>query len=250
MLVSFLRENVVRQDFKACIEHVHIGGRSDEPLSSRVYKGLRDAILSVTIPPGTRIDKTLLCDHLHASKGTVSDALSRLAEEELVEIVPQQGTTVTLLSRNRIAEAAFLREAIETASAAHVAQHRSERQLAELQRNIAMQEMVCQDGDLISFLHYDDEFHAHLMEYTGFPTAIKTAASANIRVARARRQITLRVDQMEDSLADHKAILDAIARQDPDDARLQTRRHLSKLVTRLETFANNHPELFLPEQEH
>lgn len=247
MLVSNLRESSLNQDFQACLDQIQINGRHEGPLSSRVYTALRDAILAVSIPPGTRIDKGLLCDHFGVSKGTLSDALTRLASEELVEIVPQQGTTVTLLSRTRIAEASFLREAIETACAAHIALHRTEQQLAELQRNVAMQELVCKDDDLFNFLHYDDEFHAKILAFTGYHNVIETARGASIRVARARRQIKLKHEQMEDTLADHRAILDAISRQDAEDARKHMSLHIRKLVTRLEDFANTHPDLFTPE---
>ena len=81
--------------------------------SGRVYEELRSAIITLRLQPGAQIDKAEICDRLEVSRQPLSEALARLAEERLVAVEPQKGTYVTRIRMNDVAEAAFVREALE-----------------------------------------------------------------------------------------------------------------------------------------
>ena len=65
--------------------------------SARVTDVLREAIVSMQLKPGELVDKLALCERLGLSRSPVSEALSRLQQEGLVEIEPQRGTCVSRL---------------------------------------------------------------------------------------------------------------------------------------------------------
>ena len=50
------------------------------------------------------------------SRSPISEAISRLAQEGLVEVFPQAGTYVSRFSMDEIREGAFIREALELAA--------------------------------------------------------------------------------------------------------------------------------------
>ena len=59
--------------------------------SARVTDVLREAIVSMELKPGEPVDKLAMCERLGLSRFPVSEALSRLQQEGLVEIEPQRG---------------------------------------------------------------------------------------------------------------------------------------------------------------
>ena len=54
-----------------------------------VTNTLRDAIVTLALPPGSMLDKSAICSQLGVSRFPVSEALARLAEEGLAALVFQ-----------------------------------------------------------------------------------------------------------------------------------------------------------------
>ena len=74
------------------------------------------AIISLALKPGARIDKTEICDRLRISRQPLAEAIARLAEERLVDVEPQKGTFVARIRLSDVAEATFVRRALEIAT--------------------------------------------------------------------------------------------------------------------------------------
>ena len=55
-----------------------------------------------------------LASRLAVSRAPVREAVQRLVREDLVQVLPQRGSYVALLSIQRIREALFVREAVES----------------------------------------------------------------------------------------------------------------------------------------
>ena len=89
-------------------------------LAGRVYLSLKDAILVLKFPPGSILRKGPICDRLGVSRSPVSEAITRLSSEGLVDVIPQSATRVAYFSMAEIREGAFLREALELASVAPI----------------------------------------------------------------------------------------------------------------------------------
>ncbi|MGA8353133.1 MAG: GntR family transcriptional regulator, partial [Solirubrobacteraceae bacterium] len=82
----------------------------------RVYAILRDAIVSAEFEPGQRLSESELAERLGVSRTPIREALVRLRDDRLVEIVPQLGTYVSRISRQAIDDAQFVRSALEGAA--------------------------------------------------------------------------------------------------------------------------------------
>lgn len=213
-------------------------------LSQRVYRILRQAILNLDIPPGTMLRKQMICDQLGVSRSPVSEAITRLASEGLVEVVPQSGSRVTKFSMPEIREGAFLREAIELSAVAKVAAERTEEQLAQLKRNLRLQAMCLEDGDETGFYIEDEQMHDLILEFTGYPKLQFIAATGWVQVNRARQLLLPMSSRAAEAYREHEHILEAIAARNPDQARNAMKDHLSRLVTRMEPLARDRPDLF------
>lgn len=213
-------------------------------LADRVYIAVKDAILSLDFLPGALIRKTAICAHLGVSRSPVSDALAKLSGEGLVDIVPQSGTRVSRLSMPEIREDAFLREALEVASARHAALHRSDETLARLSRNIEMQKLLIKDVDKEDFIRTDDAFHDIIMattDVTRLPAAVRTLSP---HVERARLLLMPEPGRLAETVSEHMAILDAIRARDATSAQDAMRHHLQQLLRRLEPLEAARPDFF------
>src|SRR3954470_458112 len=110
------------------------------PARDQVYLALREAIVSAELEPGRRRSENALGDALGVSRTPVREALARLRDERLVAIVPQLGTFVTLLSDQAVADAAFVREALECSAIRLAVPKVDEATLQDLQANLAAQD--------------------------------------------------------------------------------------------------------------
>ncbi len=213
-------------------------------LSNRVYLSLKAAILSLAVTPGQILRKGAICEQLRISRSPVSEAVTRLAAEGLVDVVPQAGTFVSRFSMEEIREGAFLREALELQAVELVAETITDAQLVELRRNLRVQEALVSDHDFAGFYKLDAEMHELILSYTGFRRLAQMAETSWLQVNRARQLVLPNEDRVAETVEEHRRILSALEARDPVAARDATRAHLRQLIVYLEPLEDAHPELF------
>ena len=216
----------------------------DGPLAHRVYKGVKTAILNLDFLPGAMIRKSAVCEQLGMSRSPVSEALAKLSNEGLVDIVPQSGTRVARLSMASIREDSFLREALEVAAARHAALHRSDETLGRLLRNIEMQKLLINDTDKEDFIRTDMAFHEIIMATTKIRRLPATVQSVSQHIDRARLLPVPEPGRLAETVSEHVEIVEAIRLQDGNAAQEAMRRHVRQLVKRLEPLEAARPDLF------
>lgn len=218
--------------------------RYDGSLSNRVYLSLKDAILSLLYQPGQIMRKRDICAQLGISRSPVSEAVTRLAAEGLVDVVPQAGTFVARFSMDEIREGAFLREALELAAVERVARTITDEQLTLLKRNLRVQQALVDDLDVQGFYQLDTEMHNLIMGFTNYRRLAAIAETSWLQVNRARQLILPNPNRVKDTLAEHKAIVAALEAHDPEAARQATKTHLRQLLLNLEEIEQDRPDLF------
>jgi DNA-binding GntR family transcriptional regulator len=211
--------------------------------TSRVFEVLKEAIVSLELPPGALIDKAAVCEALRVSRFPVSEALSRLQAEGLVDIQPQRGTKVALIRLADAKENMFLRRALESAAMRALAPIISKETLGALHRNIRYQKAAVKAGDRAGFHKLDIELHEILLDALRFPrvkAAVDNARSALERVRRllasARRHAV--------TLKEHQRIVEALETGDGEAAAEAMIRHLDAVNRELEAMARAQPEIF------
>jgi len=213
-------------------------------LAQKVYASLKQAILSLVFRPGELMQKSEICKELGVSRSPVTEAMTRLATEGLVDIVPQAGTYVTRFSMAEIREAAFLREALELAAVETVATSITEEQLVLLRRNLRIQEALVEDEDIAGFYEMDAQMHELILSFTGYRRLGVLAETSWVHVNRARRLNLPTPGRIQATLTEHKMIVAALEARDPQAARQATQHHLRQLIKFLEPLVHERPELF------
>jgi DNA-binding GntR family transcriptional regulator len=210
----------------------------------QVYAALREAIVSAELAPGRRLSENELADLLGVSRTPVREALARLRDERLVAIVPQLGTFVTLISPEAVADAAFVREALECSAIRLTTEHIVPRDLEELQANLAAQDRAEAGGDTEAFDRLDEALHRTLCELSGREIAWSLSRRANGHLDRVRRLSLPEPGYLAEMVAEHRAVVAAVADGDADRAEDALRHHLRMVLSSLPSIRAAHPDYF------
>ncbi len=191
------------------------------------------------------ISETSLADKFGVSRTPVREALFKLSSMGFVEVRPQRGTFVTHLSMPKILEARFIREALELAVVAKLAEIADDSFIAECEAIIREQEIAAAEHQPMRFQSLDDKFHLTLADKTQFPKLGFLIEAEKSHMDRVRTLSLKEIrGQYDVILQQHKAILDAIKTRDPNLARLAMQRHMQEVFNALELVPENHPEYF------
>jgi DNA-binding GntR family transcriptional regulator len=209
----------------------------------RVVDALREAIVSLELEPGTMLDKTALCERLGVSRFPISEALSRLQAEGLVEIQPQKGTIVSLIRLSDARENMFVRRSLETEAVRQLAGSIGEDTLTALRRNLRYQKAAVDAGDKQGFHKLDLGFHEILLDSLGYPKVKAAAESARQGLDRVRRLLAS-PERHARTRVEHERIVDALVARNGDRAADAMIAHLEAVMMQLVSLANKQPNLF------
>lgn len=81
--------------------------------TDQVFQALYDAVVSVDLPPGTKVSEAEIASQLGVSRQPVRDAFFRLSNLGLLSIRPQRATLITQISLQAVYDAVFTRTALE-----------------------------------------------------------------------------------------------------------------------------------------
>lgn len=232
-----LQTKTAATDYRA--QKVIVVSRRDQ-----VYTILRQAIISSQLSPGELIRKEQLASQLGVSRTPVTEAISRLAGEGLVEIYPQTGTFVARLVMEKIETAQFVRLALETAAVRHTAQRASPEIVALMNDNLEKQKAAAEAADFERFYALDEALHDLICDGTGLIGLREIAAKERSQIDRARRLLLHYETRMSETLAEHGSIIAAIAEGDGPQAAEAMAAHISKMSTMLLQLRDKRPELF------
>jgi GntR family transcriptional regulator, rspAB operon transcriptional repressor len=212
-------------------------------VTAYVTDSLREAIVTLALRPGEALDKGALCERFGVSRFPVSEALARLQAEGLVDILPQRGSTVSLVRIADVLEYMLIRKALESEAVRVLLGSRDEDLIDALGRSISYQKAAAEIDDRQGFHALDLEFHDMLFTSMRFAKIKGVIESARSNLDRARRLI-ITPRRLAYTLAEHQAILDGIISGDADIAAKAMRRHIDSVMSELLEFARATPSLF------
>ncbi len=217
---------------------------SAKPTRVQIYAALRDAIMRGTLEPGQQLSENALAAEMGVSRTPIREGLSLLREDRLVETVPQLGSFVARVDPAAIADAQFIREALECAAVRIAAQVAGEADIAEMEENLRGQEQALEADDQDSFYLLDNGFHRALCDLSGHPTVWTVSERAKVHLNRVRRLSLGMPNYLEEMIAEHHEVLGAVTAHDPDLAETHLRAHLRTVLREVPRMRDEHPEYF------
>lgn len=217
-------------------------------LGEQVYESLREAIVTLTLEPGQMIYENELSAELGVSRTPVREAIRLLVSEELLEVLPQRGTRVTLISVQKVTEARFIRELLEHGAFRLVASAWNDEmdqilkeQLLDL---LEQQRIAAAAEDNSEFLALDEAFHRVILEAAGNKTLIQTIYAMRGHLNRVRYLALTQYHHMKPLIAEHEALLQALTQHQETRLPELLELHFSKLDSQLPMLKDAHPDYF------
>lgn len=177
--------------------NIGLGKIQKRSTEMQVADRLRDAIVTGTVPLGTRLTEVSSAEQLGVSRSTIRTAFHQLVQEGLVVQVPYTGWTVMTLSAHDAWELYTLRISLETLAARLVAA-RPEAGPA-LTAALTRLEAACAAGNREMIAAADMELHQAIVDLSGH-------ARLADQYSRIQHQIRIYI-RSSDALADPQAIL-------------------------------------------
>jgi DNA-binding GntR family transcriptional regulator len=202
-----------------------------------VYDSLRDAIWEGRLAHGERIREEEIASLLGVSRTPVREALQRLQQRGLLVVGPGRGLMVAELSKQQVFELYAMREILEGSAARFAARHANETEVEILYR--LQQELAESKGDALTLVKLNRRFHQAIYEAAHNQYLLDTLDSLNDSLA-LLHNITFRApSRRADTDEEHRRIVEAIEKRDPDTAERVAREHIRQAQrTRFETLLN------------
>ena len=213
--------------------------------SAQAFDHLRELIVTMTLAPGTQLDRNELAEYFKLSTTPVRDALTRLADEKLVDIYPQQATIVRGIDVEAIREAHFLRLSLELELAASLAQQHDPGLISALEGLISQQAFALSRQDFDAFVRLDMAFHQKMFSAGHVEDLWHYLRSMSGNLDRLRRLHVPLSNKGKLILADHASIVSAIASGDAKLAQACVRDHLSGSLHQLDMLKERYPGYFV-----
>ncbi|MDT0541715.1 MULTISPECIES: GntR family transcriptional regulator [Streptomyces] len=207
-----------------------------------IYLKLRQMVLTLELAPGAALSENELAASLGVSRTPVRESLILLAQEGLVQIFPKIGSFVSRVDPAQVADAQFLREAVELTSLDDLPPQLDPAVVEELRDNLKRQQRA--DLGLEEFFELDEAFHQGLMRLSGHGNVWSTVAAAKGHLDRARRLGLHENVSPAVFAAQHHEIFDAVLGGNVQLARTSMRVHLRAVFSDIERIRAHSPELF------
>lgn len=224
-------------------------------LSTVVFEGLLDQIRSGKLGPGAQLPtEAELCDSFAVSRTVVREAVARLRAEGMV--VPRQGKGVfvseappgsfsipdhDLEALPQTIALLELRLGVEVESAGLCAERCSDDEAAAILAEMERVDASHPDPTMAR-VHYDHDFHLLIARGAHNPQILDFLVYLGQQIAPRLRLGYIILPMVKDEYfdrihAEHHAIVEAIRRRNPDQARAAMRTHLTNSLERLRALA-------------
>lgn len=135
--------------------------------SDYVYHQLRNQIITKKLRAGQRLPEITLAKQLEVSRTPVREALRRLANEGMVQLIPNGGARLLAPTKEEIAGTYEVRDYLERLAVKKAASRITPLQICRLEEQIEMEEKSFEERDLESYLEVNNSFHRIIAEASG-----------------------------------------------------------------------------------
>lgn len=196
-------------------------------LVDEAARSLREAILIGKIPPGTRLRQVQVATDLGISRTPLREALMKLEQEGLIELLPRGGVRVALLNLDEAVELYDIREVLDGLAARLAAGRISERGLRNLERHLKRMEECLTHQDAHSWFVAHVAFHDEIFRVSTNSRLQTLSSVVRLSIQRFHPILLTTPNRLADAYREHREIFEAIRAHDPEAAERVARAHIA-----------------------
>src|SRR5580698_3765280 len=155
-------------------------------LSDQAYDALRRRIMRGDLAAGARLSEPELTVQLGIGRTPLREAFLLLAQEGLIQLLPQSGSFVAAIDLDRVREAQFIREHLECGIIRQVAVSIDRRGLGDIRRLLEQQAEAHEDNDPDRFYELDEALHATFCRIAERPGVWRLIHQSKVHMDRVR----------------------------------------------------------------
>lgn len=204
----------------------------DEPIAAtalyqQVANRLRKRIYQQQLKPGQRIDEKRLCEELGISRTPLREALKVLDADGLVVLQPRRGCFVAELSEQELKELFPVMAVLEGLIAREATRTLADADFAELQVLHERLEEAVAHGDVDQYYEHNYVFHKRVQDLSRNRYLQRVAHDLRKLLFLARHQQLKKPGRLQESLAEHRRLMEAFRRRDAATAEATMKEHLT-----------------------
>jgi DNA-binding GntR family transcriptional regulator len=201
-----------------------------ESLGERVYRTVRDLILSQVFPPGSKLNVEQICRDLGVSRTPVWDAMRRLESEGLVNTVPRHGVFVLNYGADQIRDLFAVRGALEALAVRQAATQLDTDGHAALEASIKGMEHAAAAGLMEQYSRAAIDFHDRVLATARNQVLSRLLENVYAQILVLRLRSLYLPERIESSVAEHRELFEAVVAGDADRGERLARAHADHVL--------------------
>jgi DNA-binding GntR family transcriptional regulator len=210
-------------------------------LKDKIYGTIKNGITSMNIysdDAELRLDERRLSEKFEISRTPVREALARLEQEGLVQIVPRRGVYIVRKTKAQILEMITVWAALESMASRLVVDNASDKEIASLKKMFTTFEGNQLRAKIDEYSETNIEFHQAIITLSQCALIREMAENLFIHMRSIRARTISEEDRIDRSIIDHMDIIEALEERDADLASKLVLEHSLNLASHIKKYVN------------
>lgn len=220
-----------------------------QPKALKAYNAIRSAIITMKLEPGAVLLEREICTQLGISRTPMREAVLRLSQEGLVNVIPSGGTFVNKISVRDVIEGQIVRDALEIRMVRLAARRFDPVRQRDFDLLLFRLQEAAKRADADEAFAIDNEFHQLICAAAGFPRVWQTIHNTTGQLDRLRRRAYPKAGFFDEVIEEHTAIQNAIFARDEALALQLMKVHLDGIAQVLRFVMESDPGIVTDEED-
>lgn len=207
-------------------------------LTDEIADIVRERILKGEYEIGEKIKENQIATELRVSRTPIREAFKQLENEGLIDYVPNRGCFAKGFTRRDVDDIYQVREALEVIAVQWACERISDKEIADLEEQCDLMELYTLKKDSKKIMELNTSFHDIIYNASRSRFLAHVLRAYKEYLDKARKTIFTNQDYLENILAEHRGILDAIREKDAELAKQAMTHHLECSRERAENLWN------------
>ena len=199
-------------------------------LREQIYDILKNMIVHREIQPGEKINEERVARETGVSRTPIREALCRLENEKIIEMIPRRGAFVIRQTEATVREVLEIREVLEGLVTRLATMHMDEKTLGQLTKCLEKIRSIPDESRyLMKYTQSDIQFHSILLEACRNSMLQNMMATTNTHLQIIRLRTVVLPGRAKKTVEEHYEILKAIETGNEDRAETMMRKHVESV---------------------
>lgn len=214
----------------------HKDGRDKYSLRGKVFESIRNDILNGRYPQNMELKEAAIGAELGVSRTPVREALRQLELEGLVQIIPNRGAYVNMITAKDVEDIYVIRPMLEGLCARWATENITPEQLDALEETLCLSEYHTGKGNYEKLYELDSLFHEQLYKASNSRILNHVLSDFHDYVKMVRKATIASFSRSQKSTQEHREIFEAIRDKDADRAEAVACNHVKRTVESIQLY--------------